>query len=109
MSSTQAVSDADQWASFCDRVKSTGMEILASGAEADQVNRSEGLRYLARLLRGTDGPSTRRCPVFQEPLPLAILLFVRVIYPHNGLSVDRPGCLSNSLAQGDYWVYPKGS
>jgi hypothetical protein len=52
MSTPQAASDADQWASLCDRVKATGMEILASGAGADPLNRSEGLRYLARLLRG---------------------------------------------------------
>jgi hypothetical protein len=52
MSATKSNVDADQWASFCDNVKVAGMEILAAGREADAVNKSEGLRYLARLLRG---------------------------------------------------------
>jgi hypothetical protein len=52
MSSTGSTADADQWASFCDNVKAAGMEILAAGAHADPLNKSEGLRYLTRILRG---------------------------------------------------------
>ena len=52
MSPTAPTADADQWASFCDNVKAAGMEILAAGLNADPVNKSEGLRYLTRILRG---------------------------------------------------------
>jgi hypothetical protein len=49
---TGPTTDADQWASFCDSVKAAGIEILAAGGNADPVNKSEGLRYLSRILRG---------------------------------------------------------
>jgi hypothetical protein len=52
MSTTKPAADAEQWVSFCDNIKATGMQILATGAEADPVNKSEALRYLARILRG---------------------------------------------------------
>jgi hypothetical protein len=52
MSLENSPTDAQQWASFCDNVKNAGVEILAAGDQADSVNKSEGLRYLARLLRG---------------------------------------------------------
>jgi hypothetical protein len=45
-------SDVDQWSSFCDHVKAAGAEILRAGEHADAVNKTEGLRYLTRLLRG---------------------------------------------------------
>ena len=43
--------DIEQWIAFCDGVKSAGQDILGGGVQTDAVNRSEGLRYLGRILR----------------------------------------------------------
>lgn len=40
------------WARFCDDIRSAGDLLIDSGLAADAVDRAEGLRYLARLLRG---------------------------------------------------------
>jgi hypothetical protein len=41
-----------QWEAFCDGLKASGRDILATAEGADEVSRAEGLRYLTRLLRG---------------------------------------------------------
>jgi hypothetical protein len=50
MTETRA-SNIDQWTSFCDNVKTAGAEILSAGDGVDAVNKTEGLRYLTRVLR----------------------------------------------------------
>ncbi len=52
MSENRIATDAEQWALFCDNIKAAGKEILAAGTHVDTVNKTEGLRYLSRILRG---------------------------------------------------------
>jgi hypothetical protein len=41
----------ERWEAFCDGLKASGREILASAEGLDDVTQAEGLRYLTRLLR----------------------------------------------------------
>ena len=59
-----SASAAQLWATYCDTIKTTGMEILSSAEGLDSVNQAEGLRYLTRLVRG----SFEKFIEFSDPL-----------------------------------------
>jgi hypothetical protein len=51
MTSSAANPTIERWELFCDGLKASGREILASAEGVDETTRAEGLRYLTRLLR----------------------------------------------------------
>ncbi|MDB6063586.1 MAG: hypothetical protein JWM78_3689 [Verrucomicrobiaceae bacterium] len=48
---TGVIAATAQWEKFCDGIKSAGVDILATAADADEATLAEGLRYLTRLMR----------------------------------------------------------
>jgi len=50
--SEQRIVDGSAWEEFCDTLKEAGKIIQSEKAPSDPLNRSEGYRYLSRLLRG---------------------------------------------------------
>lgn len=51
LSSEQQLLSGQTWAEFCDTLKRSGQQILRTEAPDDDVTRTEGFRYLSRLLR----------------------------------------------------------
>ena len=48
---TLRATTADEWHQFCESLKSAGDILLRPGAPATDIDRAEGLRYLARITR----------------------------------------------------------
>jgi hypothetical protein len=50
-SSEEQLLSGQAWADFCETLKRSGQQILRAEAPSDALTRTEGFRYLSRLLR----------------------------------------------------------
>jgi hypothetical protein len=81
---SEVPADAEQaWAEFCDMLKGASRVILADTAELDELDRSEGYRYLSRLARaGLEG-----CLEYADPRAPELL---RLCHETIKMGADNP-------------------